>query len=148
MQENIEVSDFKHNSPKIYNTHAVSSPTLRWSHNSFLPKRSTSLNKQQNSFYLNSTGHTSTPLNFVFMGIKSISTSITRTYKCRQHNPSEIKTNLTTTHTPFGVGGSAVGWSTALQAGRSRVRFPMVSLEFFIDIILTVAIWPWVWLSL
>jgi len=28
--------------------------------------------------------------------------------------------------------GSTVGRSTALQAGRSRVRFPMVSLEFFI----------------
>ena len=27
--------------------------------------------------------------------------------------------------------GSAVGWGTALQAGRSRVRFPMVSLDFF-----------------
>jgi hypothetical protein len=26
--------------------------------------------------------------------------------------------------------GSAVGWSTALQGGRSRVRFPMLSLEF------------------
>ena len=32
---------------------------------------------------------------------------------------------------------------TALQAGRSRVRFPMVSLQFFIDIILPVALWPW-----
>jgi hypothetical protein len=31
----------------------------------------------------------------------------------------------------------AVGWGTVLQAGRSRVRFPMVSLEFFIDIILS-----------
>jgi hypothetical protein len=29
----------------------------------------------------------------------------------------------------------------ALQAGRSRVRFPMMSLEFFIDIILSVALW-------
>ena len=34
------------------------------------------------------------------------------------------------------VRGGAVGWGTALQVGRSRVRFPMVSLEFFIDIIL------------
>ena len=44
--------------------------------------------------------------------------------------------------------GSAVGWDTALKAGRSRVRFPMVSLEFFIDIILPAALWPWGWLSL
>jgi len=29
-----------------------------------------------------------------------------------------------------------------LQAGRSRVLFPMVTLEFFIDIILPVALWP------
>ena len=39
--------------------------------------------------------------------------------------------------------GGAVGWGTALQAGRSLVRFPMVSLEFFIDIILLAALWPW-----
>ena len=44
--------------------------------------------------------------------------------------------------------GSAVGWGTALQVGRSRVRFPMVSLEFFIDIILPASLWPWGWLSL
>jgi hypothetical protein len=36
---------------------------------------------------------------------------------------------------------------TALQAGRSRVRFLMVSLEFFTDIILLAALWPWGWLS-
>jgi hypothetical protein len=36
--------------------------------------------------------------------------------------------------------GGAVGWDTALQAGRSRVRFPMVSLELFIDIILPAAL--------
>ena len=30
-----------------------------------------------------------------------------------------------------GVRGGAVGWGTVLQAGRSRVRFHMVSLEFF-----------------
>jgi hypothetical protein len=39
-------------------------------------------------------------------------------------------------------------WGTALKAGRSRVRFPMVSLEFYIDIILLAALWPWGWLSL
>ena len=32
--------------------------------------------------------------------------------------------------------GGSVGWATALQAGRLRVRFPMVSLEIFVDIIL------------
>ena len=47
-----------------------------------------------------------------------------------------------------GTRGSAVGWGTALQAGRSRVRFPMVSLKFFINIILPAALWPWGWLSL
>jgi len=30
-----------------------------------------------------------------------------------------------------------------LQTGRSRVRFPMVSLQFFIDITLPAALWPW-----
>ena len=40
-----------------------------------------------------------------------------------------------------GARGGAVGWDTALQAGRSRVRFPMVSLEFFFDIF-PAALWP------
>jgi hypothetical protein len=48
----------------------------------------------------------------------------------------------------FGVRGGGVGWGTAQQAGRSRVRFPMVSLEFFIDITLPAALWPWGCLSL
>ena len=47
-----------------------------------------------------------------------------------------------------GARGGTVGWGTALQAGRSRVRFPMVSLEFFIDIILPATLWPWGWLGL
>jgi hypothetical protein len=39
------------------------------------------------------------------------------------------------------------GWGTALQTGRSRVRFPM-SLGFLIDIILPVPLWSWGRLSL
>jgi len=38
----------------------------------------------------------------------------------------------------LGAHSGAVGW-----AGRSRIRFPMVSLEFFIDAILPAAQWPW-----
>jgi hypothetical protein len=34
-------------------------------------------------------------------------------------------------------------WGSALQTGRSRDRFPMVSLEVFIDIILSAALRPW-----
>jgi len=41
-----------------------------------------------------------------------------------------------------------VGWGTALQAGRSQVRYLMVSLKFFLDIILPAVLWPWGWLSL
>jgi len=36
--------------------------------------------------------------------------------------------------------GGAVGCGTALQVGRSWVRFPIMSLEFFVDIILPVAV--------
>jgi len=35
------------------------------------------------------------------------------------------------------------GGTAVLQIGRSLVRFQMVSLEFFIDIILPIALWPW-----
>jgi hypothetical protein len=48
----------------------------------------------------------------------------------------------------FWARGGAVGWGTALQTGTSRVRFPMVSLEFFSDIIVSVALWTWGRLSL
>jgi len=36
----------------------------------------------------------------------------------------------------------AVGSGTALLGGRVRVRLPMVSLEFNVDLILPAALWP------
>jgi len=47
-----------------------------------------------------------------------------------------------------GARGGAFGSGTALRAGRSLVRNPIMSLEFIIDIILPAALWPWDRLSL
>ena len=35
------------------------------------------------------------------------------------------------------------GYGTTLQTSRPGVRFPMISLEFFSDLNLPVALWPW-----
>ena len=53
------------------------------------------------------------------------------------------KVILKATAMRIGARSAAVGRATALQAVRSRVRFPMCSLRFFIDIILPTALWPW-----
>jgi hypothetical protein len=43
----------------------------------------------------------------------------------------------------YGARSGVVGSGTALQAGRSQIRFLMESLEFFIDLILVAALWSW-----
>ena len=43
----------------------------------------------------------------------------------------------------YGARDGAVGPGTAIQARRSRVRLTIVTLEFFIDIIIPAALWPW-----
>jgi len=63
-------------------------------------------------------------------------------------NETLMKYNINFVPYISSVRGGTVGRGTALHAGKSRVRFPKVSLEFFIDIILPAAHWPWGWLSL
>jgi hypothetical protein len=41
-----------------------------------------------------------------------------------------------------GAHGGAAGWSTALQRGRSRILFSLMSLDFFIGIIILFPLWP------
>jgi len=61
--------------------------------------------------------------------------------KCKLYNQYIYWSLSYTNTTGWGARGGAVDWGTALQAGRSRVPFPVVSLEFFIDIILSATLW-------
>jgi hypothetical protein len=60
------------------------------------------------------------------------------------HNRPFLKYRVSLTGVKLGARGGAVGSGTALPAGRSRVRYPMVSLEFFIDINIPVALFLFV----
>jgi hypothetical protein len=48
----------------------------------------------------------------------------------------------------FWQGGSVVGWGTMLQAGKSRVRFTIMSLNFSNYLIFPASLWPWGGLTL
>ena len=84
-------------------------------------------------------------MNYVLLLPRLRTHATTIRFSKRLHNVmrSEVRGQLSTGICKlYGTRGGAVGWGTALQVGRSRVRFPMVSLEFFIDIILPVALGP------
>jgi hypothetical protein len=53
-----------------------------------------------------------------------------------------VKDELEESSCGLGARGSVVGWGTMLQAGSLRVRFPMTSLDFSIDLILPGTLWP------
>ena len=56
--------------------------------------------------------------------------------------------NIKQAYNNVGARGGVVVKALRYKSGRSRVRFPMVSLDLISDIILPVALWPWVRLSL
>jgi len=48
-------------------------------------------------------------------------------------------------YTVYKARDDSVGWGSALQAGRKQIRFPLVSLEFFVDVNFWPHYGPWVY---
>ena len=85
-----------------------------------------------------------------YLGVETVVTRrlITRDTDCCQMGPEKLDPQLDEClKYSRGLYGE-LGYAVALQTGRSRVRFSMVPLKFFIDIILPAALWPWGSLSL
>jgi hypothetical protein len=73
-------------------------------------------------------GQTDMKLTVAFRNFGNASNKMRTRHKCITARSNKLFSG-------HAVGGTD-GRGTALQAGRSRIRFPIVSLEFFIDIIL------------
>jgi hypothetical protein len=90
----------------------------------------------------------SQPIHYSTWAIQTLSRTVCFLFKCRVTvKLIRITVNYQWQLYLIGQRCGAVGWGTALQAGRSRVRFPMASLEVLIDIIPATA-WSWGRLSL
>jgi hypothetical protein len=64
-------------------------------------------------------------------------------YGKRNVFPMRFVLNFSIVQRKFRAHCTVNGLGTMLQAGRSRVRFSMRSLDLSIDLIFTVALWPW-----
>jgi hypothetical protein len=65
---------------------------------------------------------------------------------CKTNSPPSVLELTLSPSVEAGVG--AVSWGTVLHIGRFQVRFTMLSIECFNDIILSAALWHWIWHSL
>jgi hypothetical protein len=80
---------------------------------------------------------------FIWMGLchqwRTASSSISQNFQCNLAVSIHCHVYLC----QGGARSGVVSWGTVLQAGRLQVQFPTVSLDFFIDMILPAALWPW-----
>ena len=82
--------------------------------------------------------HRTRPDHLIFLGLIIVTVSL---------NGKQYQIRSFSLHSFYAV-PLLLGLGAVLRIEKSLVRFQMVSLEFFIDINLPIALWPWGWLSL